>query len=71
MNIAHEQCPKTVTQNSALNQNWVKCTVCTPIDPGCAHAARALQPGRPCRTVLWRVLASYSGHASGRVVACG
>ena len=31
--------------SSALGQNWVGCTVCTPKDPGCAHAAHALHPG--------------------------
>ena len=30
MNSVHEQLPKTVTANSALSQNWVGCTVCTP-----------------------------------------
>ena len=46
-----------MTENSAMSQNWVGCTVRTPKDPGCAHvaprprarcaqAACMLRPGR-------------------------
>ena len=37
---------QTVTQNSALSQNWVGYIVCKPKDPGRAHAAHTLSPGR-------------------------
>ena len=60
-----------MTQNSVLNQNWIKCIVCTPMDPGCTHATRALRPSRPCCIVSWHALVPYRGRAPGRVAACG
>ena len=41
-----------MTQNSALSQNWVQCTVHTPMAQA-EHAARTLRPGRvECRVVV-------------------
>ena len=53
---------QTVTQNSALNQNWVECTMCTPWPSLHAQASRpaprstvsplVVAVPRPCRS-LW------------------
>ena len=67
INSDSEQCPE-----SKLGQ----VQVCTPMDTGCAHAARALRPGQPCCTMSWGANAPYRGRApvvsqpvAGRVVA--
>ena len=71
MNSVHEQCPQTVTHNSALSQNWVGCTRCTPWP-----SLRALSPGRPCLAVSWLALVQcrrpstgYVAGPLGRIVA--
>ena len=63
MNSAHEQLPQTVTANSALNQNWVGCTVRTPQNPGRAHTA-GLVPRS------WALLCTrQAGHARMRALS--
>ena len=47
-----------VTKNSALSQNLVKCTGCTPL----AQAARPLSPGSAHDTVSWCALSCIVAH---------
>ena len=59
-----------MTQNSALSQNWVECTVYTPMAQAAhrprAHCAQAVRTV-PCLNahwaVSWHALASYRGRA--------
>ena len=39
---------QTVTQNSVLSQNWVKCTVCTPMAQAARWAGLIVAPQAPC-----------------------
>ena len=39
---------QTVTQNSVLSQNWVKCTVCTPMAQAACWAGRIMVHQAPC-----------------------
>ena len=59
---------QTVTQNSALSQNLVECTVhptlAQPVCTGCAHCAQAAHTA-PCRSARW----AMSWPLPGRVVA--
>ena len=60
MNSVHKQCPQTVTQNSALSQDWVGCTGAHPTDLGCAHSAPRLHVPY---IVSWRVGCHVTGPA--------
>ena len=63
-----------MTQNSALSQNWIRCTGCTPNGPWlCAHYARTVPMPR-ARRALGRVVARtgfVSWPCPGRVAAYG
>ena len=75
MNSVHEQLPQTVTANSALNQNWVGCTVRTPRTQ-VAHTARAvprswalLRAQQAGRAHVARTASAGHAHAGRALVA--